>query len=125
MMLSPTIWKVLSRVTGNIRGVAEGCGAGEAYVHADTFRGVLASVDLGEAVKVACGGVIGVRDEEGHPLPLGGYGGVDALQEVLAVVESAYHHGVGVLGAELSDTIFVDEVRLVQAQDGYAGGAGS
>src|SRR5215217_6797047 len=112
MMLSPTIWEVLSGVIGNIRGVAEGCGAGEAYVHADTFRGVLASVDLGEAVKVACGGVIGVRDEEGHPLPLGGYGGVDALQEVLAVVERAYRYGFWVVGSDLVEAFFADEVRL-------------
>src|SRR5215208_5128534 len=116
---------VLSGVTRSVCGIAEGGGVREAYVHADAFRGVLAGMDLGEAVEVACGGVIGVRDEEGHPLPLGGNRCVDALQEVLAVVEGAYRHGVGVLGPQLPDTLFVDEVRLVKTHDGDAGGAGS
>ena len=36
----------------------------------------------------------------------------------LTVVEGANPHGIGVLGGELTDSFFVDEVRLVQAQDG-------
>src|SRR5918993_3633322 len=116
-----TISDVLSGVVGGVGGVAEGGGVGEAYVHQDAFRGVFSGMDLGQAVEVACGGVIGVWDQEVHPLPLGGYGGVDALQEILTIVEGAYHHGIGVVGAEPSDGLFIDEVRLVEAQDG--GGA--
>src|SRR5215210_1377829 len=86
-------------IYSSVRGVAGGGGGWEAHVEVDALGGVMAGVDLREAVEVAGGGVVGVRDEEGHPLPLCGYGGVDLLQKVGAVVERADHHGVGVPGA--------------------------
>src|SRR5215203_6202973 len=80
-----------SIIRSYVRGVACSGGGWEAYVHTDAFWGVFAGVDLGEAVEVARGGVIGVRDEQGQPLPVCGNGGVDLLQERLAAFEGAYH----------------------------------
>ena len=90
-------------------------------MHEDAFWGVLTGVYLGEAVEVARSGVIGVRYEQGHSLPLQSYGSVDLLRELAYVVERADHDCVGVVAEQFPLSVLVEEVRLVQAKDGGRG----
>src|SRR5829696_329388 len=99
-------------------GVARGGRAWEAHVHAQPGGCVLVGVYLSETVELTRYGVLGVRDEDLHTLPLGGDGVVDPLQQSLAALNGAYHHGLWILPAQLLGPPGRDQVHLVQAQDG-------
>src|SRR5829696_7119754 len=62
-----------------VGGVPRRHGPRQAHVHPQPRVSVLLSVDLRETIEPARRGVLGVRDKDLHPLPLGGYDVVDRL----------------------------------------------
>src|SRR5215212_4441549 len=101
-----------------VGGVPRGGRARQAHVHPEPRVGVLLSMYLGQAVESARRGILGVRDEDLHPLPLRGHCAVDPLEKLPAVLVGTDHDGFGVLHAQLPHPLLGEEIDLVEAENG-------